>query len=67
LVAPELHGLYITTLPQGLIGAPGGDVGESLGEKVAWPVHEGGTITNRGDVHHMAVLVYEFIQYEEEI
>src|SRR5215471_6545489 len=55
----------VAALPHGLIGAPGWDVGESLSEKVTWPVHEGGTITNRGDVHHVAVLVRQFIQYEQ--
>src|SRR5215469_7433215 len=55
----------VTSLPRGLIGAPGGDIGEGLGEKVARPVHEGGAITNGGDVHHVAVLVYQFIQYGE--
>src|SRR5579864_7891402 len=53
----------VAALPDGLIGAPGGDISESLGEQVARPVHEGGTITNRGDVHHVAALVYQLIQY----
>jgi hypothetical protein len=51
----------VAALPHRLIGAPGGNIGEGLGEKIAWPVHEGGTITNRGDVHHVTVLVYQFI------
>src|ERR1043165_9853305 len=55
----------IATLPQGLIGTPGGNISESLGEKVTRPIHERRTITNRGDIHHMAVLVYQFIQYEQ--
>jgi len=51
----------VAALPHGFICAPGGNIGESLGEEIAWPVHEGGTITNRGDVHDVAVLVYQFI------
>src|SRR5690349_831479 len=55
----------VAELPHRLIGAPGRNISESLCEKVAWPVYEGRTITNRGDVRYMAVLVYQFIQNKE--
>src|SRR5579863_3952294 len=57
--------VQVAVLPEGLVSAPGGDVGESLGEQVTRPVHEGRTITDRGDVCHVAVLVYQLIQYKQ--
>src|SRR5690349_2646374 len=55
----------VAALPGGFVGAPGGDVGEGFGEKIARPVDEGRTITDRGDVHNVAVLVYQLIQHKQ--
>src|SRR5215470_2441492 len=55
----------VVALPGGFVGAPGRHIGESLGEKITRPIHEGGTIANRGDVHHVTVLVYQLVQYEQ--